>query len=46
MTLVGLIINTYRLVDDYLKEASLFRLRKRGEPPFLSDRRVTTCNLK
>lgn len=45
MTLEDLIINTYCFVDDYLIAANLTRLRKRGEPPSLSDSEIITMEI-
>jgi len=45
MTLEDLIINTYCFVDDYLKDANLTRLRKRGEPPAVYDAEIITMEI-
>ncbi len=45
MALEDLVINTYCLVDDYLKEANLTQLRKRGEAPALYDVEVITMEI-
>lgn len=45
MTLEDFIINTYCFVDDYLKEANLMQLRKRGEPPALCDAEIMTMEI-
>lgn len=45
MTLDYFIINTYCFVDNYLKDANLINLRKRGEPPSLSDAEVITMEI-
>ncbi len=45
MTLEDFIINTYCFVDNYLKEENLTRLRRRGEPPALSDAEMITMEI-
>ena len=45
MTPEEFIIQTYCFVDDYLKKLNLCCLRKRGEPPSLSDAEVITLEI-